>query len=125
VAEALQGDETYDVTRAQEPVEQESVELEFQDDTFDSYDAMRSLCKAVRQADGLNVSIIHLNPYLQAQILDFYTGAAIEMLVTDMRNVSLIPRSADCTASMERVATTIYRYFGEAKPKRARVSEFF
>jgi hypothetical protein len=125
VTEALQANETYEVKRAQEPVEQESVELEFQDEPFNSYDSMRTLCDAVRNADGLNVSIIHLNPYLQAQILDFYTGAAIEMLVTDTRSVSLIPRSADCTASLERVATTIYRYFGEAKPKRARVSEFF
>lgn len=125
VTEALVSDDAYEVTRAQEAVEQESVELEFQDEPFDSYDSMRSLCDAVRNADGLNVSIIHLNPYLQAQILDFFTGAAIEMLVTDTRNVTLIPRSGECAASMERVATTIYRYFGEAKPKRARVSDFF
>jgi hypothetical protein len=124
VSEALQGGEAYEVERAEEPAEQESVELEFQDEPFDSYDSMRSLCDAVRHADGLNVSIIHLNPYLQAQILDFFTGAAIEMLVTDTRVVSLIPRSSGCGAAMERVATTIYRYFGEAKPKRTRVSEF-
>ncbi len=121
VAESMAADNTYEVKRATEAVNQEVVELDFSDEPFDTYDAMRTLCDAVRQSDGLNVAIIHLNPYLQAQILDFFTGAAIEMLVTDSRSVSLVPRSADCGAAIQRVATTIFHHFGEGKPKRSRL----
>jgi hypothetical protein len=119
--ETLVADKTYEVVRTPEPIDQESVELDFQEEPFDSYEAMRTLCDAIRQGDGLNVAIIHLNPYLQAQVLDFFTGEAVEMLVTDARSVSLIPRSVNCGETIERIATTIFRYFGEAKPKRARL----
>src|ERR1035437_4556292 len=72
VEEAWAKDPTYAVQHCPEPRGQEAVEIEFVDEPFDSYDAMRTLCGAVRRGDGLNVSIIPLNPYLQAQILDFY-----------------------------------------------------
>jgi len=77
----------------------------------------------VRKADGLNVSVIHLNPYLQSQILDFFTGDAVELLVTSPGRVSLLPRSSDCGSTIERIATTIYRHFGEAKARRIRLEE--
>jgi hypothetical protein len=115
-------DATYEVVRAPQPMNQEVVELDFADEPFDSHDAMRLLCDAVRQGDGLNVAIVHLNPYLHAQILDFYSGAAIELVVTDSRSVSLVPRSLDCVGAIQRVATTIFRYFGEGKPRRIQLN---
>lgn len=123
IAEATETNATYEVVRTPEPMKQEVVELDFADEPFDTYDAMRRLCDAVRQGDGLNVAIIHLNPYLHAQILDFFTGAAVELLVTDSRSVSLVPRSGDCGSSIQRVATTIFRHFGEGRPKRGQLTE--
>lgn len=121
IQKSLASDATYQVERTVKQDQQQIVALNFPEAPFDSYDAMRSLCSAVRQCDGLNVSIVHLNPYLQAQILDFFTGAAVEMLVTDERNVSLIPRSSRSSVALQRVATAILSHFGEAKPKRMRL----
>ncbi len=119
VLEAINTEKTYAITRTPEPVKQEIVQLDFVDDPFDSFDAMHTLCDAVRQGEGLSVAVIHLNPYLQAQILDFFTGGAVELLVMDNRSVSILPRSGNCAPTVERVANTIFRHFGEGKSRRA------
>ncbi len=123
VFESLAASTTFQIERADEPVEQEMVELEFRESTFDNFDAMYALCDAVRKGDGLNASIIHLNPYLQAQILDFFTGKIVDMLVVDQTNVSLIPRSPDAGSAIERISTTIFEHFGEAKARRMTILE--
>jgi hypothetical protein len=121
VLESMAASSTYQIERAEEAVEQEMVELEFRDSPFDNFDTMYALCDAVRKGEGLNVSIIHLNPYLQAQVSDFFTGTIVDMLVIDQTNISLIPRSPNAGPAMERVANTILEHFGEAKAKRLKV----
>lgn len=119
VSIAISADKTYELDQLVAPIDQEVVELTFRDEPFDSFEAMNELCYAVRRSDGLNVAVIHLNPYLHAQVLDFLTGAAIDMLVTDCRSVSLVPRSGSCGAAIQRIATTIFHHFGEGESTRA------
>lgn len=123
IAQSLLVDDAYRVTTVPVVEEQDVVELVFPNAPFQEFDTMRGLCKAIRQTDGLNVSIVHLNPYLQAQVLDFFTGAAVELVVVDQRRVSLIPRSANCTAAMRRIATSVFQNFGEATATRVRMAD--
>jgi hypothetical protein len=118
VIEAAKFDEKYKVERTSNALQQEIVQVEFPDDVFLDHDSCRALCAAVRVAGGLNVAVIHLNPYLQAQILDFYTGGSIDMLVLDSQRITLVPRSVDAKQTMQRVADTIQSYFGEGKVSR-------
>jgi hypothetical protein len=83
---------------------------------------MRSLCDAMRKGEGLAVTVIHLNPYLQAQIIDMLTGRAADMVVMDKARVSLIPRSRDCSVALERMTTTLLRHFGEAQIEKVPVA---
>ena len=118
VAEAQSGAKAYEVERAPKPAQQQVVQLVYRDEPFARYEGMNALCRAIRCGEGLSVSIVHLNPYLQAQVLDFFTGAAVELLVMDATTVSLLPRSEKCQAAMERVAAILFRYFGEAEVSR-------
>jgi hypothetical protein len=111
----------YAVPRAAVPAQQEALVLSFPEDQFTDYDDMNDLCQALRKQDGLSVTTVHLNPYLQAQVLDFFSGAAVELLVTDDRTVSLIPRSGNCKSILEKIAETVFFYFGEATPRRERL----
>jgi hypothetical protein len=108
----------YAVSRAERWAEQEVLQLSFSEGMFQDRDDMSDLCQALRKRDGLSVTTMHLNPYLQAQVLDFFTGAAVELLVTDERTVSLIPRSGDCRSTLEKIAETVFYYFGEAAVTR-------
>jgi len=108
----------YDLERARRPAKQEVLELVFPDTVFSAREDLDDLCRAARTADGLSVTTLHLNPYLQAQVLDFLSGAAIEMVVLDEQTVSLIPRSGDCQPALERIAERIFYYFGEAELRR-------
>jgi len=114
--------ETYNVDHSPDPSRQEMVEIQFRDDALAKYADMEKLCRALREHDGLSVTIIHLNPYLQAQVLDFLTGAAVEMAVMDSRTVSLVPRAGDCRETIPRIAAQVFRSFGEAELSRRRVN---
>jgi hypothetical protein len=116
--DALAAYQTFDVVRTPQPLQQQVVQLTYRDDPFEKREGMTSLCRSVRDGEGLSVTEVHLNPYLQAQILDFFTGAAVEMLVMDSKTVSLIPRSDNCQATLERIAAVVFRHFGEAKVSR-------
>lgn len=103
------------VPRARERAQQKVVQLIFPENTFSGGSAAGVLCDALRRAGGLNVTTVHLNPYLNAQVLDFLTGQALQLLVLDESRVSLIPRSSSCEAAMERVVGSILGFFGEAE----------
>ena len=108
----------YAVQRSERLADQEVLQLAFAQDLFLDRDDMRDLCEALRKGDGLSVTTMHLNPYLHAQVLDFFTGAAVELLVTDERTVSVIPRSGNCRSTLEKIAETVFSYFGEAAVTR-------
>ncbi|MBN1458556.1 MAG: hypothetical protein JXA57_03405, partial [Armatimonadetes bacterium] len=121
ISRAMASEKTFHIARATHSREQEVLELTFGDTPFDSHDAMRALCDAIRRSDGLNVAVIHLNPYLHAQILDFFTGAAIDLAITNNKTVSLVPRSGECSISIQRIAHTIFQHFAEAKATRGHI----
>lgn len=106
------------VPRSERLADQEVLQIAFAEDLFLEHGDMNGLCEALRKGDGLSVTTMHLNPYLQAQILDFFTGAAVELLVTDERTISLIPRSGNCRSTLEKIAQTVFYYFGEATVNR-------
>jgi hypothetical protein len=90
------------------------VSLRFPEGTFSRVDDIDALCQAVRCGEGVNVTVLHLNPYLHAQVLDYYAGQALDMLILDDASVSLLPRSASASVTIQRVVTMVFRYFGEA-----------
>lgn len=114
--------QAYAVERERMPSHQEALQLSYADEPFGEHEDMKYLCEAVRGAEGLSVTTVHLNPYLQAQVLDFFTGAAVELVVMDASSVCLIPRSSGCRSALERIAETIFYYFGEAEITRGRVA---
>lgn len=122
VAGVMSADAECDVRRADEPAKQEALELLFPDVVFSTRDDLDDLCRVARTATGLSVTPLHVNPFLQAQVLDFLSGAAIEMLVMDEQTISLIPRSGDCHVALERIVETIFYYFGEAELSRRPIS---
>lgn len=105
-----------------EHLRQDAITLQYDDKPFRDTTLMRKLCDTVRKADGMSVTLIHLNPYCQAQVLDFMTGAALDLLITDERCVSLVPRTARCKDALNRVTATIQQFFGEATVSRASVA---
>ena len=111
-AVARSGD--FDVGRQETPFSQKMLQLTYPDQPFAEYSGMLALCRALRAVPGLSITVVHLNPYLQAQVLDFLTGEAVEMLIMDCRSISLIPRTARSGGTLERVISSVFRYFGEA-----------
>lgn len=108
-------DETYSLPIAARPRQQEVLQLSFPKEPFVTRADMNALCEALRKGEGLAVTVIHLNPYLQAQVVDMLTGAAVDMVVLDNTHVSLIPRAERSELSLERMTTTLFRYFGEGE----------
>ena len=115
-------DTAYDVRVAPKPQQQEALQLSFPNEPFATNSDLSALCKALRKGDGLAVTVIHLNPYLQAQVIDMLTGLAADMVVLDKTHVSLIPRSSASRVSLERMATTLFRYFGEGELERVPIT---
>jgi len=109
------------VNRARDPGQQTVVQLGFPADTFATSQDTMALCSAVRRGVGLNVTTVHLNPYLNAQVLDYLTGQSVELVVLDDRTVSLIPRCAESSDAMQRVVALIFRFFGEGEVRVAPV----
>jgi hypothetical protein len=120
--DAKEKSKTYGVSHSASPSRQEMIEIQFGDEAFAKYEDMEKLCRAVREQDGLSVTIVHLNPYLQAQVLDFLTGSAVEMAVMDSRTVSLVPRSGDCRETIPQIAAQVFRSFGEGEINRRLVA---
>jgi len=118
VLEAVQGSRArakgLSVERSTRPTLQKAVRLKFAEGTFRHSGDCRLLCDAVRRGDGLNVTTVHLNPYLNAQVIDYLSGQAVAMLVLDGATVSLVPRSSRCEEIMDRLIATVFRFFGEA-----------
>jgi hypothetical protein len=110
------------VQREPEPSRQMVVRLIFPSGTFATSGEAEVLCEAVRHGAGLSVATLHLNPYLNAQIVDWLTGESVQLTITDTSTVSLIPRSKAPRSTLERVVATIFRYFGEADVRAERVT---
>ena len=121
-AEAISQADAYDVKRVTCPSDQESLQIVFTDEIFTGRDEMNELCQALRRGDGLSVTTIHLNPYLQAQVLDFFSGEAVELLVLDSHTISLIPRSGRCQSALARITESIFYSFGDATVQREMVT---
>jgi hypothetical protein len=100
---------------------QKMIQLVFPAGTFETHERMAAICIALRRGNGLSVSTIHLNPYLQAQVLDFMTGEAVEVVILNDNTVSLIPRSENCGGTLERVVSTVFRFFGEGQVRQGAV----
>jgi predicted RNA-binding protein YlqC (UPF0109 family) len=113
---------TYEVKHCENASGQEMIEIQFADDTMAKYSDMEKLCRLVREQDGLSVTIVHLNPYLQAQVLDFLAGSAVEMAVMDSRTISLVPRAGDCRETILNIASQVFRSFGEGEVTRRLVT---
>jgi len=113
---------TYAIDVNPRPRQQQVVQLSFPHEPFRTYADMNALCDALRRGDGLAVTILHLNPYLQAQVVDMLTGAAADMIIVDKSRVSLIPRSRRSAESLERMTSTLLRHFGEAQVEKVPVS---
>ena len=109
----------FDVAIAPQTQEQKSVLLVYREAALSEVAELEALCESVRSGDGLGVSVIHLNPYLHAQVLDYFTGAAVDLTVVDGRSVALIPRTADAGGTIERITATIFRFFAEGQTKVA------
>jgi len=118
VQDAADKAKTYAVKRCENASRQEMIEIQFADDTLTKYEDMETLCRLVREQDGLSVTIVHLNPYLQAQVLDFLAGSAVEMAVLDSRTISLVPRAGDCRDTIPQIAAQVFRSFGEGEVTR-------
>jgi hypothetical protein len=105
------------------PLEQTAVRLDYDLPVFTGRARMEALVRATRRASGLNVTVLHLNPYLQAQVVDFYSGGTVDMVVMDQSAVSLIPRTPGSQPALDRVAETVFRFFGEAEAVRVPVRQ--
>lgn len=110
----------FDVAIAAETPEQKSVLLVYPEGTLTESEELEAVCGSIRTGDGLGVSVIHLNPYLHAQVLDYFTGAAVDLTVVDGRSIALVPRTSNSGPAIERITATIFRFFGEG---RIRVAE--
>lgn len=113
--------ETYSVPVASRSSQQQVIELSYKGNVFSDRERMHALADRMRDTSGLSVTIIHLNPYLHVQLLDFFSGSALDLVVVDENSVSLVPRTEDCDAALERVTQAISQCFGEAKAKRTKV----
>ena len=109
----------FDVAIAPQTEEQKSVLLVYREAALSEVAELEALCEAVRKGDGLGVSVIHLNPYLHAQILDYFTGTAVDLRVVDGRPLALAPRTADAGGTTEHMTATIFRFFAEGETKVA------
>jgi hypothetical protein len=123
-AESLRQVGTLSIRRESTPSRQQLVRLEFPPNTFADPDSVRNLCEALRQGDGLNVTVIHLNPFLHAQVLDYLTGESVQLYVMDDANASLVPRSRADRGTLQRVVATVFRFFGEADVNVERMTAF-
>jgi len=114
---------SYNLKEAKRPIDQELLRFTFEGNPFVTYDEMRAVCDAIRRAPGMNLSIIHLNPYMQAQIVDFFTGAVLDMVILNENTITLSPQRTSGQSAMDRVATSIFRFYGEAVTDRTSVLE--
>jgi len=106
-------EQRYALKRADHFLKQQSLDISFDQAVFPDTDRMRELCGKLQEEDGFSVTIRHLNPYLHAQILDFYTGGIIELVILNARTVSLIPVSSRSALLMERSTAIIQDRFGD------------
>ena len=122
IRDAVSQEATYNVQLSAKSAHQHAVQLTFVNEPFRNRADMKALCDSMRKGEGLAVTIIHLNPYLQAQVIDMLSGRAADMIVMDRARVSLVPRSQDCDLALERMTTTLFRHFGEAQVAKVPVA---
>jgi len=110
----LQEEKTYSaVETCDSPFAQQAVELTFRFQTFEDIERMKEICLNLAEERGLCVSIVHANPYVQAQVVDLLYGAVVSLLIMDQETVTLVPRSGDCSRTLGRIATSLFRFAGE------------
>jgi len=115
IAAFLANSQTFEVPREPDFRTQRAVHLDFPAHTFPTPREMEKLADAIRQGEGLGVSIVHLNPYMEAQVLDYFSGATVDVVVMQGHRVSLVPRTEGAHDALERIASTVFRFFGEAE----------
>lgn len=103
------------VEKATRALDQRAVVLTFPDNTFADNEDLETLCDTIRQSPGLGVSVVHLNPYLQAQVLDYLSGATVSIIVATSNRVAIVPRCGDVNSAVGRIAMTVFQSFGEGK----------
>jgi hypothetical protein len=101
------------IERAARANDQRAVVLTFPKDTFSQNEDLETLCDAIRQAPGLGVTIVHLNPYLLAQVLDYWSGATVGVMVTSNSRMVMVPRCGDVDSTVGRICSTVFQCFGE------------
>jgi len=113
IERCLREDEMYAIPFAESPRSQQALRVVFQEDAFPDIDATREVCNRLRRVRGFAVNVVHANPYLQAQVVDFLCGTTVTLLVLDTSTVTLLPRSPDCSLTMRRVVAALFREIGE------------
>ena len=101
------------IERATKARDQRAVVLTFPEDTFSQNEDLEILCDAIRKAPGLGVTIVHLNPYLLAQVLDYWSGATVGVMVTSNSRMVMVPRCGDVDSAVGRICSTVFQCFGE------------
>jgi len=71
------------------------------------------LVAVLRQLNGISISVLHPNPYLQASIVDFDDGSGYTLWVTDPASLILVPQQKATASSLQRICDHICEHFSE------------
>ncbi len=98
--------------------------IDFGQTVFDKPEKNKYLVEAIKQLNGISISVIHGNPYLHASILDLLDGSSYDLWVLSQTRLILVPQLRATTYSLNRVCDHITTKFREGEIKNFQVDDY-
>lgn len=85
----------------------------FMEPLFESVDVNKSFIEQFRTIRNASVSVIHGNPYVHMQLLDYYDGSSYDVWVIESNRVDIVPQTKSSAGSIERITKHVFNTFAE------------
>jgi hypothetical protein len=89
--------------------------IDFETDQFPDISENRKFIDAVKRFKTASVSVIHGNPYIHMNIIDYIDGSNFDLWVTDVDKIFIVPQMRGTVPAIKRLINHIFDTYAEGK----------
>lgn len=85
----------------------------FPEPVFEQVETNKTFIDQVRTIENASVSVIHGNPYVHIQLIDYYDGSSFDLWVIESNRVDIVPQTKASAGSIKRITKHVFNTFAE------------
>lgn len=98
-----------------ENFEVKPLSIVFSEPLFEKVETNKTFIEQFRTMKNASVSVIHGNPYLHIQLIDYYDGSSFDVWVIESNRVDIVPQTKASAGSIKRITKHVFNTFAEGE----------